>query len=614
MLVALFASYLPVLGAPFIWDDHHLIERTPLVQQLHPISDYLEQSFWQSDDLGQGRTYYRPLTILSLAIDHHLHGDTPGGFHLTNLLVHALSTALLFFLLRVRGAGGYAAAFGSTLWAISPRLTEAVAWISGRTDVLAGFFVIAALLFQARSTLPRRALCAFCLLLALLCKEAGLAGVAAVLVTELTSSGPLRVRLRNAVPTFIALGVYGVLRAHAAGVVTKAARGSSHWLAAFAAVGRYFVMLLTPWFPNVQIGRLAEPRLGYALLGVVVLAVLAFGLIRHGRRLASEQLGPLAMVAVGFALVLHVVPFSINVVAADRFLYLPLLGLTLLLTPTLARLRRSQYVAGAAAFLAITFGAATYARADAWANEVDLWTKTYRDDRENEFLACNQLGSLYVRAGMFAHALSLYRGCPIPPIGIGIMINNGASVLARSGHYAEAARQLGQLDAEAQRRPIYGFNLALFKTYLNDFDGARFEVARSLTADPKYPSSRELERQLPELERRRKQADALPEDAAPVERARLMGKLGLGVQSLRAWRAALTNGRLSRGDFEEGFAFALSQGDARTIEDFHRLYVARFGANVAPDLQLAYDIHRDLVARLLATWGTLNLDLLALPD
>ncbi|HEY1532705.1 MAG TPA: hypothetical protein VGF76_01760, partial [Polyangiaceae bacterium] len=187
VLVVVAGCYLPVLDAPFIWDDRHLID-LPLVQTMKPVREYFAASFWQHDDIGVLRSYYRPLVILSLALDHRISGDNPSGFHITNLIVHLLGTSVLFGLLRRQDRTGYVSALGSALWALYPRLTEAVAWVSGRTDVLAGFFVLCALLVhRSRSRLATIA-CASLLLLGLLCKETALAGVLAVLVEELRRS------------------------------------------------------------------------------------------------------------------------------------------------------------------------------------------------------------------------------------------------------------------------------------------------------------------------------------------------------------------------------------------------------------------------------------------
>lgn len=73
MLVAVLVSYIPVLGGPFVWDDQLLIEQSVLVRELRPLSEYLGRGFWQADDLQVSRKYYRPLSILSLALDEKIY-------------------------------------------------------------------------------------------------------------------------------------------------------------------------------------------------------------------------------------------------------------------------------------------------------------------------------------------------------------------------------------------------------------------------------------------------------------------------------------------------------------------------------------------------------------
>ena len=614
VVIVVITSYLPVLGAPFVWDDHHLIDDSPLIQELHPLRDYFGQSFWQTDDLGQGRTYYRPLTILSLAVDHEFYGDEAGGYHLSNLLVHLLSTTMLFRLLRVRGASGHAAAFGAALWSLHPRLTEAVAWVSGRTDVLAGFFVLAALLVQSRPGVTGRLGAACLLFLGLLCKEVALAGVAAVLVLESSAPGSFLERARRAVPTLLGLGLYLLLRGHASGVtaprsvsiVTLGRRAS-------AAVGHYFVMVLCPWLPNVQIGQLAAPRAVYVVLGCVVLALLGALLLRFRRRLNAGSWSALTLSAVGLGMVLHIVPFSINVIAADRFLYLPLVGAALLLTPALSSWVQRRLLAGICGLLSLSFAIATCVRADAWADEVTLWTRTYKDNPENEFLACAELGRLYVRAGLFAQAYSLYRGCSVTPVRRFVLLSNAASVLARTGRYREALGLLDGLGELARRTPLVALNQALFNTYLNDFAAARAALARALSADPKSENGRALLQQLPTIEQARQELAALPDDAPALERAHLSRSLGLIAEGVQAWQVALAHGSLSRDQFREGVGFVLSQGDAASIRALHQQYLAYFEQAESSPLERAYRARDELSQRLLALWPQLGVQLLGWP-
>src|SRR5262249_44542011 len=153
------------------------------VRELRPIIEYFTVPFWSGAENGPSfGMHYRPLMIYSLALDYRLHGESPAGFHLTNLILHALNVVLVFLLARRRGGSGPVAAFVALCFGVSPRLAEAAAWISGRTDLLAALFALLALvLWQTENTL-RRWLSAACLLLGLFSKEVAIAALAALAV------------------------------------------------------------------------------------------------------------------------------------------------------------------------------------------------------------------------------------------------------------------------------------------------------------------------------------------------------------------------------------------------------------------------------------------------
>src|SRR5271166_91051 len=93
---------------------------------------------------------WHPLTTISYAIDYQLHGRVAGGYLLTNLLLHATATLLLFLALeRLTGALGRSA-FVAAVFGVHPLHVESVAWISERKDVLSAFFFFALLWVYAR--------------------------------------------------------------------------------------------------------------------------------------------------------------------------------------------------------------------------------------------------------------------------------------------------------------------------------------------------------------------------------------------------------------------------------------------------------------------------------
>ena len=105
-------------------------------------------------------TMYMPLLWISYMADIEWLGATPDhprGFHFTNILLHALNAALLFYLLFVFCGNPWRAFFFAALWAVHPLRVESVAWVTERKDVLSGFFgllCIGAYLWAGRGKSP----------------------------------------------------------------------------------------------------------------------------------------------------------------------------------------------------------------------------------------------------------------------------------------------------------------------------------------------------------------------------------------------------------------------------------------------------------------------------
>src|ERR1700733_11633186 len=144
LFTLLVVVYAPALDGPYLWDDHALAERDE--DHPPPLSSVLVSPFFGPDPLRDARPpYYRPLTTLSLRADRALLRRGPLGHHFINVVLHALAAIFLAVFARRLGARPIAAVLAATLWALAPRLTEAVAWISGRPEVLAGALSFAAL-------------------------------------------------------------------------------------------------------------------------------------------------------------------------------------------------------------------------------------------------------------------------------------------------------------------------------------------------------------------------------------------------------------------------------------------------------------------------------------
>jgi hypothetical protein len=118
--------------------------------------------------------YWIPLTWVSFQLDYELYGLDPGGFLLTNAILHALSTLLLFAALARMTRAMWLSAFVAAVFAIHPLHVESVAWATERKDVLAGFFWMLGMLawarYAERPSLGTYCIVALCLALGLLAK------------------------------------------------------------------------------------------------------------------------------------------------------------------------------------------------------------------------------------------------------------------------------------------------------------------------------------------------------------------------------------------------------------------------------------------------------------
>ena len=86
-----------------------------------------------------------PLTLISYMLDSQMYGPKPWGYHLTNVLLHAATTVILFLVLRRMTGNLWASAFVALLFAIHPLRAEAVAWVGERKSPLSGLFFVSTL-------------------------------------------------------------------------------------------------------------------------------------------------------------------------------------------------------------------------------------------------------------------------------------------------------------------------------------------------------------------------------------------------------------------------------------------------------------------------------------
>ncbi|MBL4882995.1 MAG: hypothetical protein JKY95_00485 [Planctomycetaceae bacterium] len=130
---------------------------------------------------------YGPITIFSFLVDRSIWGYWPGGYHLTNILLHAVNAILVFVLLKQITQRHTIALFAACLFAIHPVQVESVVWISARKGLLSASFILLSLLYWLREERGSRDELwgTFWFVLALLSKAVGIIVPGIVLVYDL---------------------------------------------------------------------------------------------------------------------------------------------------------------------------------------------------------------------------------------------------------------------------------------------------------------------------------------------------------------------------------------------------------------------------------------------
>ena len=158
----------------FTYDDHRGIEGNEFIASFKNLPRIFTRDYFkETHELS-----YRPVVTATYFLDHAIWGKRPGGYHLSNVILHALSAVLFFYFLGVWFKDREARIFSSLLFALHPVVCEPVNSISFREDILAALFVLAALLVVFRASrlpdLVRVFLFSLFTLLALFSKESAM--------------------------------------------------------------------------------------------------------------------------------------------------------------------------------------------------------------------------------------------------------------------------------------------------------------------------------------------------------------------------------------------------------------------------------------------------------
>lgn len=132
------ACYANTLNAGFVWDDLNNVVNSERIA----VAEGFNQIF-----LNPSAGFYRPLSYLSIKLDYLLWGYNSAGYHLSNIIIHLLNSIMVFLIIRLFGVKSVDSFLAAVLFSVHPVHTEAVAYISGRSDTVAALFILISFYF-----------------------------------------------------------------------------------------------------------------------------------------------------------------------------------------------------------------------------------------------------------------------------------------------------------------------------------------------------------------------------------------------------------------------------------------------------------------------------------
>jgi tetratricopeptide (TPR) repeat protein len=472
LALAVWAVFGQTIRFAFInYDDDAIVYENPAVTRgldLHEIANVFTQN--------SGRDSWFPVTDISHMLDWQLYGPNAGGHHLTNVVLHAATAIVLFLVLQAMTGALWRSAFVAAAFAIHPLRVESVAWVAERKDVLSGLFFMLALWTWIRHVQKQPVLqkptsgvvlhnpshwsadyywALVFFVLGLLSKSMV---VTLPLVLLLLDFWPLARFKVHSFPTLL-LEKWPFFLVSAAGcavtvltqrhVVLAARHFAWPWRLenALVAYVDYLQHMIYPFglallYPHPA-SHFPFSKVGVSILVMVAISAVALLAVRKHPYLLVGWLWYLIL----FLPVIDIMQTG-DQTCADRYTYLPQIGLLLFIAWGTADLLRSLpfrriVLAGCAGAVLVGLSVAAHVQTARWRNSISIWTRTLSLWPQSYIAHCN-LGIALADQGDIADAVDHFKRALVINPQDAKSINNLGKVLTSQGKLDAAIQEFHQ--------------------------------------------------------------------------------------------------------------------------------------------------------------------------
>ena len=418
------ATFAPVLDNGFTsWDDNVYVTDNTLIRQV------------SAGNIGKVFTAfvsgnYHPLVFLSYSLEYRLFGLNPRPYHATNLVLHLLNTALVFWLLLLLSGSLPAAAAGTLLFALHPMRVEPVAWVTARKDLLGSAFFLGSLAVYLSYRRERGAapyiLSLLLFLFALLSKATGVTLPLVLLLCDFLLGRVDRRAVVEKVP-FLALALlFGVVALFARESYQEVLMEQTYAFPAVVFIGAHKLVChylprtvlpvpgLFPLYPPLGQGGSVPPAFLFLL---AVIGILAAAVVYSLRRTRKVLFGAL------FFLTTLLPSLSVVVVgySADRFAYLPSFGLAFLAGEGFRHLWSRRHVRSRevrtvlvllVAIVGLAFALSSRRLCAVWRSSITLWSQAVESYPDTPASAMNRAYAHHYRGMAYLEEEDRVRALP----------------------------------------------------------------------------------------------------------------------------------------------------------------------------------------------------------
>ena len=432
IILLIAVAYLNSLSVYFIWDDYSSVVSNANIRSLSLRNIFKPLYSDDSSNIAKTPLYYRPLQVLSYIFDYRVWKLNPFGYHITNIILHTANALLLYLLLLLLFKDRVLAFCGSSLFGIHPVFTSSVTYISGRTDILSLFFLLAMLIAFIKSIEGSKlktffyCLSLFCSFLLLLSKEIGMLGILFLITLDKLILKYSVTKIRNLIyaPFILVFLSWQYLRPSAAPGFHTAVTNPKEILLGFLTLlkglGIYTLLAIIPF--QMRMGRsiavisTLQDKWVYVSLAflIVIIALYILGLRKNKQAVFG---------LIWFYLPLFILLFfnylfgkrGNEILLPEHNLYFCYIGLLIFVFSIIGGLKfqdnAKKYLAATFLFFLVFYGGLTISENFIWHDEVRFFERNIKRNQDSvfNFVAYSNLGFAYERKEKFKQAEESFR-------------------------------------------------------------------------------------------------------------------------------------------------------------------------------------------------------------